>query len=78
MNSDLCQHPDCPREVKLRPGRYRRWDALTATKKGWFGDTQGNWWCPEHIPEWVPQWREDRRREERYEICLDPDFGDEE
>lgn len=47
-----CSRPECSRTF-----RDHRWGAIQAQNDGWFLQTNGDAWCPEHVPDWVPEWR---------------------
>lgn len=48
-----CSDPLCEREYA-----DHKWGRINASKAGWFFQTTGETWCPEHMPEWVTAWRE--------------------
>jgi hypothetical protein len=34
-----------------------KWAQMRAQRDGWFGQRDGTWFCPAHVPGWVEGWR---------------------
>lgn len=51
-----CQKRGCEASFK-----DHRWGASKAHDDGWFLQTNGTAYCPEHIPPWVAAWRKHKK-----------------